>query len=387
MIMLGDLNMHNLKTMTIVGTRPEIIRLSRVIALLSATTNHRLVHTGQNWDRQLNDVFFDDLQIAAPDFYLDCDTTSLGSSIGSIISKTEQVFKQFLPDALIVLGDTNSALSAIMARRLGVPIYHMEAGNRSFDRNVPEETNRKIVDHIADFNITYTEHARRNLISEGLPNRRIYKSGSPMLEVIEYNREKIVDSKILDKLQIKPGDYVVASIHRQENVDDAYRLKEILKAFDEIANQHQKKIIVSTHPRTKKNLEDLVVQAPHQNVIFSEPFGYFDYMHLQQNSSLVISDSGSIAEESALLGFPAITPRDSIERPEALDAGSIMTCAVTKADITEAVNFILHRSRDLCEAVTIPEDYLIKDCSRRVVNLIQSTARITNSWDGIRTLS
>ncbi|SCW94943.1 UDP-N-acetylglucosamine 2-epimerase (non-hydrolysing) [Ancylobacter rudongensis] len=372
--------------MTILGTRPEIIRLSRVMARLDEFCDHRLVHTGQNYDYELNEVFFEDLGVRRPDHFLGTGGGSLGETLGKILIESEKVLAAERPDAVLILGDTNSAISALMARRMKIPVYHMEAGNRSFDGNVPEETNRRLVDHIADFNLVYTEHARRHLISEGLPHRRIYLTGSPMREVLEHYRPRIEASDVLQRLGLVPRGYFIVSLHREENVDSRERLGELVGALSELAVRYEKPVIVSTHPRTRKRLEAAGLVAD-ERVSFMKPFGFHDYNHLQMNAFCAISDSGTIAEEASLLNFPAITPRDAIERPEALDTGSIMVTGLSRAAILRGVEvatrlFAARAARG--ERCPLPDDYAVTNTSERVASLILGTAPLSNGWDGIR---
>lgn len=376
-----------LKVMTIVGTRPELIRLSRIIPKLDTHCDHVLVHTGQNYDYELNEVFYKELGIRQPDHYLDVGGKSLGATMGRILSESERVIGKEKPEAVLILGDTNSAISAIMARRMKIPVYHMEAGNRSFDRNVPEETNRRIVDHIADFNLVYTEHARRHLIAEGIPQRRIYLTGSPMREVLECFRADIDASDILRRLDLRPQEYFVVSLHREENVDSSIRLRSLLSALNAIAEQYDLPIIVSTHPRTRKRIEVVGKDDIHPRIRFLTPFGFFDYNHLQKNAFCAISDSGTIAEEAAILGFPAITPRDAIERPEGLDAGCILVTGLDRDVILNGIEvatamFAARGGR--AASAAIPTEYCITNTSDRVVSLIVGTARLSNAWDGVR---
>jgi UDP-N-acetylglucosamine 2-epimerase len=295
--------MTKLKVMTILGTRPEIIRLSRVMARLDQFADHVIVHTGQNYDYELNEIFFEDLGVRRPDHFLGSGGGSLGETLGKILTESERVIAAERPDAVVVLGDTNSAVSAIMARRMKVPVYHMEAGNRSFDRNVPEETNRKMVDHIADFNLVYTEHARRHLLSEGMQHRRIYLTGSPMREVLEHYRAQIMESNVLDRLDLKRRGYFIVSLHREENVDNSERLLQLADTLDALAAAHGLPVIVSTHPRTRKRLDALIDRTAHPLVQYMKPFGFHDYNQLQMNAFCAISDSGTIAEEASILGF------------------------------------------------------------------------------------
>ena len=379
--------MNKLKVMTVVGTRPEIIRLSRVMARLDSHVDHRIVHTGQNWDYELNEVFFSDLGVRKPDNFLGVDTSSLGTVLGGILIETEKELKAHRPDALLVLGDTNSAISAIMARRLKIPIYHMEAGNRSYDRNVPEETNRKLVDHISDFNLVYTEHARRHLLSEGVHHRRIYLTGSPMREVLDHYRPMIEASDVLSRLSLEPGRYFIVSLHREENVDSKERLGQLVAALNTLAERYDYPVILSTHPRTRNRLEALDRRALDKRVRDLKPFGFHDYNHLQMNAFCAISDSGTIAEESSMLDFPAITPRDAIERPEAMDTGNIVVTGLDTDTITGAVELVtsIHAERRAAgEHCPIPADYSITNTSERVIKLIAGTARLSNGWDGIR---
>ncbi|QOH58103.1 non-hydrolyzing UDP-N-acetylglucosamine 2-epimerase [Rhodococcus rhodochrous] len=371
-----------MKVMTIVGTRPEIIRLSATMKLLDRTVNHVLVHTGQNYDYTLNGVFFDEMGLRAPDHFLNVDTSSLGSALGGILIGAEKVIQEERPDAVLVLGDTNSCIAALMARRLKVPVYHMEAGNRCFDQNVPEETNRKLVDHVSDFNLVYTEHARRNLLREGLEPRRILKTGSPMREVLTDARPGIEASTVLSSRGLKENGYVVVSAHREENVDLPARLNQLLDCLDAVRKYTGLPIIFSTHPRTRKRLEALgrVVDG----VDYSEPLGFFDYLRLQRDAYVVLSDSGTISEESSLLAFPAITLRDSIERPEALDSGHIVMTGLNPDDCVDAVRFVTESSRMERMSPAYPEDYEISDCSRRAVSFILSTAHRSHQWAGIR---
>ena len=380
--------MSTLKVMTILGTRSEIIRLSRVVARLDAFCNHRIVHTGQNYDYELNEIFFEELGVRKPDHFLGVGGGSLGETLGKILIETERVILAEKPGAVLILGDTNSSVAAIIARRLKVPVYHMEAGNRSFDRNVPEETNRRLVDHIADFNLVYTEHARRHLLAEGLEHRRIYLTGSPMREVLEHYRPRIEASNILDRLDLRPKRYFIASLHREENVDATDRLRGLLDALGTLAAQQDLPVVVSTHPRTRKRLEALGATEWDRRLRFLKPFGYFDYNKLQMQALCAISDSGTIAEEASILGFAAITPRDAIERPEALDVGSVVITGVSTSAIVEGVDLAtrLHAAR-IGDGTPhpVPDDYCIANTSDRVVGLILGTARLSNQWDGIRT--
>lgn len=379
--------MARLKVMTILGTRPEIIRLSRVMARLDEYCDHVIVHTGQNWDFELNELFFEDLGVRKPDHFLGTGGGTLGTTLGRILSESERVIAAERPDAVLVLGDTNSAISAIMARRMKVPVYHMEAGNRSFDRNVPEETNRKLVDHIADFNLVYTEHARRHLLAEGIHHRRIYLTGSPIREVLDHYRDRIDMSDALARLELSPRRYFVVSLHREENVDSAARLRSLLETLNALAKRHDMPVIVSTHPRTRKRMELLKGVSIDPRVRYMVPFGFHDYNALQLHCFCAISDSGTIAEESSMLGFPAITPRDAIERPEGLDVGCLIMTGLHRDTILDGVEAgtRMHAEREASGMPhPIPADYAITNTSQRVVSLILGTARLSNGWDGIR---
>lgn len=379
--------MHRLKVMTILGTRPEIIRLSRTMARLDNFTDHVMVHTGQNYDFELNEVFFRDLQVRKPDHFLGTGGGSLGETLGKILSESERVIREERPDAVLVLGDTNSAISAIMARRMKVPVYHMEAGNRSFDRNVPEETNRKLVDHISDFNLVYTEHARRHLLSEGVQHRRIYLTGSPIREVLDYYAAQIEGSDVIERLGLKQRGYFIVSLHREENVDSSARLRQLLEGLNALAEQYNMPVIVSTHPRTRNRLEAIADTPIDARVQYMKPFGFNDYNALQKHCFCAVSDSGTIAEESSMLGFPAITPRDAIERPEALDVGCIILTGLNRETILDGVSVVtqLFAEREKAKiSHPVPADYTVTNTSERVVNLILGTAKLSNGWDGIR---
>lgn len=361
---------ERLKVVTVVGTRPEIIRLSATIKLLDQHTDHVLVHTGQNYDYELNEVFFEDLGLRKPDHFLEADTSSLGSALGSIIAKTEKVLEQEQPDAFLVLGDTNSAISAVIAKRMKIPVFHMEAGNRSFDERVPEETNRRLVDHISDYNLVYTEHGRRNLLGEGIHPSRILLTGSPMREVLVQNAEEIDASDVLECQGLEPGEYFLVSLHREENVDNPERLESAIASLQAVRAEYDLPVLVSTHPRTRNRLETLL-DSEKEGLIFHPPFGFHDYVKLQKEAKLVLSDSGTISEESSILGFPAVTMRDFIERPEALDAGAIMTTGLKPEDVLNAVKMTLALGTN----VSVPVEYDITDTSRRALGVIRSRAR------------
>lgn len=375
-----------LKVLTVLGTRPEIIRLASVMGTLEKYTEHVLVHTGQNYDYELNEIFFKELGVRQPDHFLNVDTSSLGKVLGEILIKTEEVFLQEKPDAVLVLGDTNSAISVLMAKRMKIPTYHMEAGNRCFDANVPEEINRKLVDHLADFNLVYTEHARRHLISEGLPHRFIYVTGSPMREVLDDKLDQINASQILMELELEEEKYFIVSVHREENVDSRENLTKIISCLESLYDEYNYPIIVSTHPRTKKRLEKLNLSLEGRDIHFLKPFGFLDYNKLQMKSFCAISDSGTISEESAILDFPAVTIRNAIERPEALDAGSIVLTGLIPDIVLSAVEVATNEKNDFPER-EIPDEYLVANTSMRVTKLILGTANLTGRWQNLEEFS
>ena len=371
-----------LKIVTVVGTRPEIIRLSSVIKLLDVHTELVLVHTGQNYDYELNEVFFEDLGLRAPNHFLEADTSSLGTALGTIISGTEKVLVEEKPDAFLVLGDTNSCISALMAKRMKIPVFHMEAGNRSFDENVPEETNRRLVDHVSDYNLVYTEHARRNLLSEGIHSSRILLTGSPMREVLEENAEQIDTSDALEKQGLTPQGYFLVSLHREENVDKPERLQAAVETLEALHEKYDVPVLVSTHPRTRKRLEALGIHNK-DGFIFHPPFGFHDYNKLQKEAKLVLSDSGTISEESSILNFPAVTMRDFIERPESQDTGAIIAAGLKSQDVLDTVEIALDLFDSRKQSV-LPNDYAIKDTSSRVLAFIRSAAHSHYQRTGIR---
>lgn len=367
---------------TIVGTRPEIIRLARLIPLLDETVNHIFVHTGQNTDPKLTDIFFSELKIRKPDYFLEVNTESLGSVLGDTLIKVEEIFKKHKPNGVAILGDTNSSIAALLAKRMQIPVYHMEAGNRSFDENVPEETNRRMIDHVADFNLPYTEHARRNLLNEGLHPRRILLTGSPMKEIFDHYKNDIEASSILESLKLTKNEYFLVSSHRQENVDSEIRLGNLLESLEGIGKKWSLPILVSTHPRTRKQLQSLPGFKENPNVLFHEPFGFLDYNKLQINAKCVISDSGSISEESSILRFPAITIRDSMERPEALDTGSIIMTGLRKDEVLTGIDAAISLPNDYENS--LPLGYEVSDFSKRVVRFILSTVWRHHEWAGLR---
>jgi UDP-N-acetylglucosamine 2-epimerase (non-hydrolysing) len=376
-------NMSKLKVMTFIGTRPEIIRLSRTIVRLDEFLNHIIVHTGQNYDYELNEVFFKDLGLRKPDHFLNVDTSSLESSVGDIIKKSGAILRKENPDAVLVLGDTNSCLAAYMAKRFHIPVFHMEAGNRSFDFNVPEEVNRRIIDHIADFNLVYTEHARRHLISEGMPHRRIYLTGSPMKEVLDFYMPEIMKSAALESLALMPKNYFIVSSHREENVDNPKNLLKILSILNRLAEEYSLPIIVSTHPRTRKRLEMIPEIEIDPLIRFLKPFGFHDYIYLQMNAICTLSDSGTISEESSILNFPAISLRQSMERPEAQDAGTIILTGFDPEVVINSIGIVIDEFKSTGGYSRIAEDYTVKNTSWRVLKFISGNTRLSNLWNGI----
>jgi UDP-N-acetylglucosamine 2-epimerase (non-hydrolysing) len=376
------MNKSNLKVATIIGTRPEIIRLSSTIKLLDKYLQQVIVHTGQNYDYELNEVFFKDLGLRKPDHFLEVNTSTLGHVLGETLIKSEEVLRSEMPDAVLILGDTNSSIAGIIAKRLRIPIFHMEAGNRSFDMNVPEEINRRIIDHVADFNLVYTEHARRHLISEGLPHRRIYLTGSPMKEVLLDNMDKIKSSEILEALKLEKDNYFLVSTHREENVDNPTHLNQILDVLNSLAEEYNVPVIVSTHPRTRNRLEAITDRKIDDRVQFLKPFGFFDYVKLQMDAMCTLSDSGTISEESAILSFPAISLRQSMERPEAQDAGTIILTGFDPEVVLSSIRVVIDEHKQ-GSYKRIAEDYTVENTSWRVLKLIMGNARLSNKWWGI----
>ena len=371
--------MKKLKVVTIVGTRPEIIRLSRLIPKLDEYTDHIFVHTGQNSDPMLNEVFFEDLELRAPDYYLNVDTSSMGSVMGDTLKKSEEVFLQEKPDAVMILGDTNSAIAAIVAERLHIPVFHMEAGNRSFDNNVPEELNRKMVDHVASFNLPYNDYSMRNLLAEGIHPRFIQKTGSPIREIYEHYKDRIEESTAVEDLGLTANGYFLVSVHRQENVDLPERLEKVLDCLVAVRDHWNLPVLVSTHPRTRVRLEALN-RSGLEGIAFHEPFGYLDYNKLQLDAKAVISDSGTISEESAIAGFKAVSLRDSIERPEALESGSMMITGLDPMTLISSLELGL--SNTLTSRT--PEGYQPADFSDRVLKFLFSTSTKHKNWKNLR---
>lgn len=368
--------MRKLKLMTIVGTRPEIIKLSEIIKKCDKYFEHVLVHTGQNYDYTLNEVFFEELGLREPDFYLDVVGENLGQTMGNVLAKSYEIMVQESPDAILVLGDTNSCLSVISAKRLKIPIFHMEAGNRCFDENLPEEINRRIVDHTSDVNLCYTEHARRYLNSEGVPKDRTYVVGSPMAEVLSVNSDKIKNSKVLETLSLERGKYILLSAHREENIDNEQNFMALMNAVNAMAETYNMPVIYSTHPRSKKFIEQRKFKF-HPNVRSLQPFGFSDYNHLQKNSFCVVSDSGTIAEETSYFKFPAVSVRTSTERPEALDKGNMIIGSITSEQVLQSVDMAVEMYQNGDLGLDVP-NYIDENVSTKVVKIIQSYTGIVN---------
>lgn len=365
-----------MKVMTIVGTRPEVIKLSRVIDCLSKSVDHVLVHTGQNDDFELNQIFFDELEINRPNHFLNARGSSAIETIANILVSTQRVLEQEKPDAVLVLGDTNSAMSVICAKRLKIPIFHMEAGNRCFDQRVPEEINRRIVDHISDVNLTYTEHARRNLLAEGLPEDRIFKTGSPQAEVLDFYRSRIDSSKVLLQLGVEAGKYFVVSIHREENVDNPTNLRTLVTTLNSVSKKYGLPVLFSVHPRTRLRLDELTEKLD-PSITTLRPLGFPDYIKLQRNSFCVLSDSGTITEESSLLHFPAINLREAHERPEGVDEGVTIMTGIDQQRIVDAID-LTRRQIDSNVTILTPSDYLAGSTSWKVVKTILSYTDYVN---------
>lgn len=368
--------MSKLKLMTIIGTRPEIIRLSAVIKCADKYFDHVLVHTGQNYDYTLNQVFFDDLKLREPDYFLESVGANLGETMGNIIAKSYTLMQEVKPDAVLILGDTNSALSAVSAKRLKIPIFHMEAGNRCWDWNVSEMINRKIVDHISDINLPYTEHSRRYLLSEGIDGKTIFVTGSPMREVLRDHMEDIEKSDVLERLNLEKGKYILLSAHREENIDLEENFMDLMNSVNHIAEKYDMPVIYSTHPRSKKFIEARGFKF-HKNVQSMQPFGFMDYNKLQKNAYCVLSDSGTLSEESAMLNFPAVLVRTSTERPEVLDHGTVVIGGIRGIDVERALDLSVSMFENKEETV-MPDDYEDTNVSVKVVKLIQSYTDIVN---------
>ena len=364
--------------MTIVGTRPEIIKLSRVIAELEKFTDHILVHSGQNYDYELNEVFFNEMGIKKPDFFLNAAGDNPAETIGNVIMKSDKLLAEVKPDAVLLYGDTNSCLSVISAKRRKIPVFHMEAGNRCFDQRVPEEINRKIVDQLSDVNMTLTEHARRYLIAEGIPPETVIKTGSSMLEVLNYHQNDIENSDVLERLGLKAKDFFIVSTHREENVDSEQNFSDLLESLNKVAETYGKRIIVSTHPRTRSKLEAMDAKEFNSLIEFMKPLGFFDYIALQKNAYCAISDSGTITEESAILNFPAITVRQAHERPEGMDEGTLIMSGLKSNDILNAIEIVTKQWEEDHNVVHMVEDYKSDNVSKKVVRIIFSYVNYIN---------
>lgn len=369
--------MSKLKVVTIVGTRPEIIRLSRTIAKLDQYTDHTLVHTGQNYDYELNQIFFDDLGIRAPDVFLECAGGSAAETMAQVISKSDKLFEQLKPEAVLILGDTNSALSAISAKRKKIPIFHMEAGNRCFDLRVPEEINRKIVDHISDVNLPYSDIARDYLLREGISPDFIVKTGSPMDEVLNHYEEKIAQSDVLERIELTSEEYFLVSVHREENVDSERNINNYVLALNTIAEKYNMPIIVSTHPRTRKKIELLNLEF-HSLVRLMKPLGFSDYIRLQKEAKVVLSDSGTITEESSILNFPAINIREAQERPEGFEEGAVMFTGMSVERILQAIEILDNQPRGEERLLNKVADYIAPNVSDKVLRTILSYTDYVN---------
>ncbi|MEN6320688.1 MAG: UDP-N-acetylglucosamine 2-epimerase (non-hydrolyzing) [Syntrophaceae bacterium] len=367
-----------LKVMSIVGTRPEIIKLSRVFQELDAHVSHVLVHTGQNFDYELNEIFFQDLGIRKPDHFLNAVGGSLAQTIGNVIAFSDEVMEKEQPDAMLILGDTNSCLSAIAAKRRKIPIFHMEAGNRCFDQRVPEEINRKIIDHISDINMAYTEHARRYLLAEGIKPETVIKSGSTMKEILNYYRPQIDASDVLGKLGLKADQYFVVSAHREENIDSEVNFSDLVESLRAIAEKYDLPLIVSTHPRTRKRMEAMNIGDVDKRIHFMKPLGFFDYVKLQMNARCTVSDSGTITEESSILSFPAVTIRNAHERPEGMDVGTVIMCGLKTDRVLNAIDVVVSHYAGGGRPFSIIPDYDVDNVSKKVLRIILSYTDYVN---------
>jgi UDP-N-acetylglucosamine 2-epimerase (non-hydrolysing) len=367
-----------MKVMTIVGTRPEIIKLSEVMKELDKFTEHIIVHTGQNYDYELNELFFEQLGVRTPDYFLEAVKGTPSETIGDIIAKADKIFVKEKPDALLVYGDTNSCLSVIPAKRRKIPIFHMEAGNRCFDQRVPEEINRKIVDHLSDINLPLSDHARNYLISEGIRPETIIKTGSPMKEVLNNNMDKILTSNILSKENLNKNEYIIMSIHREENVDSPINFNNLLESIEELFKKYNYPIIISTHPRTKKKLEEIGYMNNNSKIKFMKPFGFHEYNNLQINSFCVISDSGTISEEGSILNLPAVTIRQAHERPEGMDETTVIMCGLKKDQVLDAVNVATKHNNSKQRIIKSVDDYETDNVSKKILRIILSYTEYVN---------
>lgn len=367
-----------IRIITIVGTRPELIKLSRVITQLDKYTDHILIHTGQNYDYELNEIFFQGMGIRKPDYFLETAGNNASETIANVIREADKCFDSLKPDALLIYGDTNSCLVVIPAKRHKIPVFHMEAGNRCFDQRVPEEINRKIVDHLSDINMPLSEHARRYLIAEGIRPETIIKTGSPMAEILDYYKTDISNSDILKKLNLEKGSYFLVSTHREENVDSTDNFSDLLDSLSAIVSNYNKKIIISTHPRTRKRLENAIDKEMDPLISFLKPFGFSDYINLQMNAFCVLSDSGTITEESSILGFPAITIRQAHERPEGMDKGTLVMSGLKKENVLEAIRIVTDQTYQEKFRAVIADDYTDLNVSSKVVRIILSYIEYVN---------
>ena len=369
--------MKKLKVMTVVGTRPEIIRLSRVMAALERYVDHSIIHTGQNYDYELSQVFFEDLEIRKPDYFLEAAGETACETVGRVISRVDKVLAEVKPEAMLVLGDTNSCLAAYPAKRQKIPVFHMEAGNRCFDQRVPEEINRKIVDHISDINMPYSSISREYLLAEGFPPDRVIKTGSPMYEVLQYYKHKIDGSDILDKLGLMEHEYFLVSAHREENIEAPEQFEGLIRILNGLAESFAKRVIVSTHPRTRKRIEMEGIQL-HSLVELKKPFGFSDYVKLQKSASCVLSDSGTITEESSILNFPALNIRNAHERPEGFEEASVMMTGFQLPLVLQALEVLKNQPRDETRLLRIVDDYNVPNVSEKVVRIIISYTDYVN---------
>ncbi len=367
-----------MKVMTIVGTRPEIIKLSRVINELDKFTDHVLVHTGQNFDYELNEIFFNQLDIRKPDYFLEAAKENAAATIAAVIEKSDNVMQKEKPDAVLLYGDTNSCLSVISAKRKKIPIFHMEAGNRCFDQRVPEEINRKIVDHLSDINFPLSEHARRYLISEGIKPETIIKSGSSMKEVLNYHKEKIEASEVLKEEKLESGKYLIVSAHREENIDYEENLNSLLESIEALYQEYKYPIIISTHPRTRKKLKSISYLNTNEDIRFMKPFGFIEYIKLQKEAFCVLSDSGTITEESSILQFPAIMIRNAHERPEGMDEGTVIMSGLNKSAILDSIKIVTSQTQIDKNLIRIVDDYDVDNVSAKIVRVIFSYVNYIN---------
>jgi UDP-N-acetylglucosamine 2-epimerase (non-hydrolysing) len=369
--------MKKIKVMTVAGTRPEIIRLSRVMKRLDEATQHVLVHTGQNYDYELNEVFFEQLSLRAPDHYLEAAGETPAETIGNVIARADKVLQQESPDAVLILGDTNSCLAAVAAKRCKIPVFHMEAGNRCFDERVPEEINRRIVDHVSDINLTYSHLAREYLLREGLPPERVIWTGSPMYEVLEHYRRAIEASDVLNKLKLQPDNYYVVSVHREENVDVEKNLNALISTLNELSRKYGRRIIVSAHPRTRKRIEE-AGSSVSPGVELHKPFGFLDFVKLELGARAVLSDSGTITEESSILNFPALNLREAHERPEGMEEASVMMVGLNMERIFQGLDVLESQPRGKERLLRIVDDYNVPNVSDKVLRIILSYTDYVN---------